>query len=375
MQARAFEPALERANRVSVHMPVQAMLARAKAAWTTRHVDLGNATRLIEEACPQAGDLVLARVERLGQHGGLQLASGRRATLFEGDAIVVCYGNRYAPDQFEAEVPEDLGPCDLAAAGGIASQVRRQHARMRAPTRLTPLGLLADCHGQALNLRRFRMGSRGAGAAVVRASVPVITVVGTSMNAGKTTSAAALIRGLTAAGMRVGAAKLTGTGACGDTQLMEDAGAAAVVDFVDAGLATTFRAPLPEVEAASHWLVDALLARDVDVIVAEIADGLLQRETAALLESAAFTRRVSGVVFTSGDAIGAVAGTEWLERRGLRVLALSGVMTASPLAVREAVGATRAPVLDRSALTSVSGAMQVYAAAATEAAFANRACA
>ena len=45
---------------------------------------------------------------------------------------------------------------------------------------------------------------------------PVLIVAGTAMNAGKTTAAARLIKGLQRAGLRVGAAKVTGTGAGGD---------------------------------------------------------------------------------------------------------------------------------------------------------------
>ena len=87
-------------------------LARAKSAYTTRRVDFAKATRLIASGVrPRAGDLVLARVERIGQHGRIELANGRRAQMHVGDEIIVCYGARYAPDQFEAYVPDDLDTC------------------------------------------------------------------------------------------------------------------------------------------------------------------------------------------------------------------------------------------------------------------------
>lgn len=98
-------------------------LARAKFAYTTRHVRSEVIGSLVAgRVSPQPGDLVLARVDELGSHNKLELIDGRRATLFEQDEIVVCCGNRYAPDQFEAEVLGDLGPCDLAAAGGAAAR-------------------------------------------------------------------------------------------------------------------------------------------------------------------------------------------------------------------------------------------------------------
>jgi len=96
---------------------------------------------------------VLAAIESIGQHARIEQRDGRRATLFPGDEVVVAYGHRYAPDQFEAAIPEDLGPCELVAAGGVAARVQSAHGRMSEATRLTPVGLLADGAGRRLNVR------------------------------------------------------------------------------------------------------------------------------------------------------------------------------------------------------------------------------
>ena len=98
------------------------VLRRASWAFTTRRVR-GPVSGLLDGAArPTAGDLVLARVDALGHHGALQLVDGRRRTLFPGDTIVAAYGNRYAPNQFEAVVPESLEPCQLVAGGGVAGR-------------------------------------------------------------------------------------------------------------------------------------------------------------------------------------------------------------------------------------------------------------
>lgn len=324
-------------------VPVEsARVLQAKRSYTTHRVDLSVARRLVTaDLAPKAGDLVLARVARIGQHGGLQLPNGRRATLFVDDEIVVTYGNRYAPDQFEARVPDHLGPCHLVAGGGIAAEARAWHSRMKRPTEIVPIGLLADAAGHPVNLASFRLADEN----ITPARLPcVIAVVGTSMNAGKTTSAAHLIRGLVRRGLRVGAAKVTGTGAMGDVALMTDAGAHCVVDFTDFGYASTYRLPHADVERILRQAV-VHLSHGADAIVLEIADGLYQEETAALLKSATFRRLVTGLVFAAADAMGAAAGIEWLEQRGLPVLAVSGALTASPLGVEEASRATHLPVL------------------------------
>ena len=169
------------------------------------------------------------------------------------------------------------------------------------------------------------------------------------MNAGKTTTAANLIKGLVKANVKVGAAKVTGTGAGGDRWTLVDAGASPALDFTDAGYASTYRVPPLQVENILIQLCSHLTVEGVEFIVLEIADGLFQEETGRLLASPAFAALVDGIVFAAGDALGALAGVEWLRRRHLPVLAVSGLLTASPLASREAA-ATGLPVISQSRL-------------------------
>lgn len=319
----------------------------AKVSYTARRVPLGRAVGLLGGAlAPRSGDVLLARVTRVRQHTRLELTGGRRAHLHVGDEIVVCYGNRYAPDQFEAVVPSDLEPCHLVAAGGIAGRCLTRSSAIKPATEILPLGLLVDAAGRRLNLADWALPR-----AVLGATKPLtLAVVGTTMNAGKTTCAGHLVRGLAASGLRVGAAKLTGTGAGGDRWFLQDAGAQPVLDFTDAGVASTYRLSPSRVEEIASSLLGHLAREGVDAAVLEIADGLLQSETARLLESPGFVQHVDGIIFASGDAMGAAAGVLWLRERALPVLAISGALTQSPLAVREAETATNLPVLDMAAL-------------------------
>jgi len=189
----------------------------------------------------------------------------------------------------------------------------------------------------------------------------VITVVGTAMNAGKTTTAAHLIKGLSRSGMKVGAAKLTGTGAGGDRWLMSDAGAMEVVDFTDAGFASTYRtATLPQLERIQSQLMAHLRNIGSEAIVLEIADGLFQQETAMLLESPLFKANIDAVIFAAGDAMGACGGADWLHQRNLPVVALSGCVSASPLAAREAQHITGLPVLGLDELSAADITVQLF---------------
>ncbi|MFC4562524.1 DUF1611 domain-containing protein [Nocardiopsis mangrovi] len=316
--------------------------AALKVSYTARALDGARPRHLLTgpEVRPRHGDLVVAAVTEIGRHTRLESPAGRRVHLYPGDEVVVAYAARYAPDQFEAEPPADLRPCDLVAAGGIAAQVLSARSDVAAPTRLAPVGLVADAAGSVVNIADLA----GPEAPRPLHGVPTIAVTGTSMNAGKTTTGAMLVRGLTAAGHRVGAAKVTGTGAGGDRWMFHDAGAVAALDFTDAGLATTYRAPLDRITAAARTLHDRLVVGGADIVVLEVADGILQPETAALLHRDGLGAMVDTWVFAAGDAAGAVYGRERLRAAGLPVAAVSGRITSSPLAAREAAERLDVPV-------------------------------
>jgi len=313
---------------------VDSRIGDAKRAYITRRFDLGRAACLLNGAGlrPRAGDLTLAAVRRLGHHKKLEGVDGRRQKLYAGDEILVCCGTRYASDQFEAVLPEALGPCELVAAGGIAAQVRSRHGSTRQPTALELIGLVADRAGRRLNLQGFSV-PWGAPEPVHRPHV--IAVIGTAMNAGKTTTAATLVRGLTRSGHRVGIGKVTGTGAGPDRWAYLDAGAHQVLDFSDFGFASTYLLEASRITSLFGAIHRTLAMVAPDVIILEIADGVLFEETAALVTSKTFGTTVDSLLLAGADALGIVGATNWLRAHGRIPSALAGVFTSSPLAVRE----------------------------------------
>lgn len=311
-------------------------MKKAKRAFATRRVAASHMRTLITGSLqPVAGDLVLARIDKLGNHSRLELINGRKAIMFPGDEIIICYGNRYAPDQFEAVIGPDLGPCDLVAGGGIAACELSRHDRMLAPTKITPLGLIGDKFGRRLNVWDYKVSSDD-----LRPSLPIVLSLGTSMNAGKTLTATSLVRGFKRAGLKVAALKITGTGSGGDTWIVRDAGADIVLDFTDAGFATTYLAPVELIEKGAFRLLNHAAENGCDVAVIEIADGLQQKETAELILAESFRSMALGTIFASYDAMGAKYGVDTLRAAGHKVLAISGRIGRSPLGVREAEEAT-----------------------------------
>jgi len=329
-----------------------------KFAYTTRYLPPGHVAGMTIEGQPRSGDVVVARVVEIGQHKRLECADSRKATLFPGDEIVVCFANRYAPAQFEAVVPESLGVCDLVAAGGVAATALSWHVDKGEPTVIDVLGYATDATGRRINLEDHRVVDRCNQVAPAHADRPyTIVVAGTSMDSGKTTSAAGIIKGLVAGGLSVGAAKVTGTGAGGDVWLMADAGARPVVDFTAIGMASTYLMGHERIVDSFVCLHDHLRSSGVDVAVIEIADGLFLSDTADLLAADALRSRCDGVVFAAGDAAGAQNGVSMLRSLDLEVLAVSGLLTASPLATREAQSCLDVPVLALPELWSADHAL------------------
>ena len=336
-------------------------LAQAKTAFTCRRVPSSDLHTLITEGAPRPGDLVLARVVRKRQHPRIELPSGRKASLFVGDEVVVSYGNRYASDQFEGIVPDDLAPCHLVASGGVAARAVQRSRLVRPATEIEPIGLLGNAAGVPVNLASYALEP------VASDRHPVcLAVIGSSMNAGKTTSAARLVRAFRDAGQGVGAAKITGTGSGGDYWKLTDAGARPVLDFTDAGHVSTYKVPVPELCRVAESLVTTIAAAGCDVIVLEIADGVFQRETAGLLCSPSLQRLVDGFLLAVTDSMSAAAGVSWLERQRLPLLALCGTLTRSPLAAQEAIDATGVPVLGLRELGSADVARCLLAGAQSD---------
>jgi hypothetical protein len=288
---------------------------------------------------PASGDLVLARVDELGKQRRIELTDGRRAHLFPGDEVVVCFGNRYAPDQYEGLIGEDLSSCDLVAAGGIASCEVTRNERMIPSTRITPLGLIADAAGNRLNLKDFAVN-----APAPAKPIKVVLSLGTSMNAGKTFTSTSLVRGLKGAGFRVAAIKATGTGAGNDLWIVRDAGADVVLDFTDGGLASTYLIPLEDIAASTRRLINSAAQQGCEVAVVEVADGLQHLETADVIQAQDLWADCVGVVFAAYDSMGAKCGVDMLKAAGHNVLAISGRLTQSPLMMRETQRSTGLPV-------------------------------
>ncbi|HEY2204425.1 MAG TPA: DUF1611 domain-containing protein [Pseudonocardia sp.] len=315
-------------------------LSAAKWGYVTRRV-ADRAEALVGEAVrpPRLGDFVVATVETVGEHDHLEDPYGRRMRLYPGDVVVGSYGNRYATDFYEGYLPAPGDEVHLLTAGGLIGTVASAHSSRGLPTTLEVVGPLTDADGDPRSTEDVAVDPP----APARPELGTIVVVGSAMNAGKTTATSAIVRGLSKAGLRVGAGKVTGSGSGKDHWAYLDAGAAAVTDFLDFGMPSTFGYPTERLIATMASIRDRLVAGGAAVVVLEVADGVLQEETRALAST--LPGFADQVVLAVGDALGGVAGIGVLAELNVPVRCVTGLVTASPLASREAAEATGLPVL------------------------------
>lgn len=311
--------------------------SRTKVAYTTHIVPpqvLHAATPL--QAPPQIGDLVVAEVLQIGNHKRIEDIHGAQMGLFEGDLIAGAWGNRYATDQYEGYVPQEVvDTCDLLSAGGVCGQLASAHSSMPTPTRLRVVGAVSDREGQIVNLHTWGLQSRPA-----MHQVPIIMVVGASMNAGKTTTVGTLVRSLRRAGQSVTAIKATGTASSKDGRYFQSCGADRMLTFIDAGYPSTYMLDHAALFDAYMSLVAHAQADRPDAIVVEIADGIFQRETKMLLDDPRFRETIDHLFFATGDSLSAAYGVRTLQDYGLPLRGISGAITQSPLAMQEAEAAS-----------------------------------
>ncbi|MHC4948532.1 MAG: hypothetical protein ACYTG1_09750 [Planctomycetota bacterium] len=299
------------------------------------------------DKAPEVGDLVYGRVTTLGFHAFLENVHGRIHKIHDGSRAVFVYGNRYAPDHYEGLVPDEpMTHVDLLARSGVVGVVTGKNTLIQDPTRVRVLGYVCDEEGNVVNTTRSPLIVPRTEAKRPRRA-RMILVVGTAMNSGKSLAAVACCWALSSVGHSVRASKITGTASLKDILAMNDAGASVYNDFTHFGYPSTYMLPRDDLlrifnhtdlrygnESKNYWVV-------------ELADGILQRETALLLASDDVTQRIHRLIFCAADALGCVGGLRVLDERfGLVPDAISGVLSSSPLARRELAEFTDAPVFD-----------------------------
>lgn len=298
---------------------------------------------------PKVGDVGIFEIIKIGKHKTVEDVDKRNSRIIPNDLMMAAFGNRYATAQFEGYVPDNCNEeLHIIGAGGIVGVVHSMHYRFIdiGPTTIRLVGLVKDHFGNIMNTKLNQQINMTSFSGAAATETKVILSVGSSMDSGKTTSAAYMVNGLKNAGYKVAFIKLTGTAYTKDCDLNYDLGADITADFSDFGFPSTYLCDESELLDLYESLLQKVNTIRPDYTVMEIADGLYQRETTMLLTNPQFKETVHSVIFSAGDSLAAINGSNNLTSWGLTPFVLSGLFTASPLLINEVKNNSILPVLN-----------------------------
>ena len=304
-----------------------------KIASVTLNCQLPREVKLGREFPCQEGDVVAVRIRnRKSTYNQLELTTGRFSLLKTGDVLAGALGHRRALMGYAGHLPDKLAVGDvihLLNIGGCLGVCTSSNPDVGPPFEGEVLGqvlhfpYLGERIGVPANIRQNaqpltdRLDLQG---------VPVIAVVGTCMNSGKTFACTSLIQELARARLKVHAAKATGVSLRRDVLAMADAGARETMIFTDLGVVTTQRDNAP---ALTRSMLSRLAESAPDVIVLELGDGLMgDYGVDAILAAEDIRQVLSAVVLAANDPVGAWGGLRQLtERFDLETAVVTGPAT------------------------------------------------
>lgn len=305
---------------------------------------------------PIAGDVAVFKVKEIGKHKNLQCVGGNNRYIIPGDLIMATFGNRYATEQMEGKIPDSYQTTyHILGQGGAIGVLEEMHQKFEliGPTTLSLVGYVVDENGNVINTKNihkvfntFKLSETN--------DPKIIFSLGTSMDSGKTTSAAFLANGLKKANKKVAYIKLTGTVYTKDRNFVKDYGADVCIDFSDFGFPSTYMCSTHELKSLLANTLKYVNQFSPDYVIIEIADGLLQRETWSLIHNKTILESVYGVIFSSMDSMSAIAGAKLLSDLNYHVIGVTGLFTTSPLLVNEVKLKSNYPVLTSNELTSAN---------------------
>ncbi len=317
-----------------------------KIASVTKSVALKREVRLSATIPCEEGIVIAVRVlTDKSVYNQIELPSGRMAQVKRGDIVAGCLGHRHALFGYSGRIPERLAPGDvvhLLNLGGVLGICDSVNPDLGKPFECEVLGavlsfpVLGERIGRPARIGGERLPEKPA---LDLKGIPVVAIVGSCMNCGKTAAACAMVREFAHQGLRIDGLKATGVSLRRDILALEDAGARATAIFTDLGVVSTTAANSAQ---ATRMLLSRLAAQNADaahrpdLIVLELGDGLLGAYGVdAILADPDLRAAFTAVVLAANDPVAAWGGIELLRRDyGIEPVAVTGPATDNAVGVR-----------------------------------------
>lgn len=218
------------------------------------------------------GDYVACKIINAGGESlKLELPNGRMRGVIAGESLIGTFGERFATLEATGSwrnVTNDQKMSVLTGAG-LLGKLTSKSIFIPKMIRVAYTGH-ACRRGEKLTMDSFVKSEE-----TVPFDTPVILFVGTSMSAGKTTSARIVTNIFKQAGYRVVGAKLTGAGRFKDILAFKDVGADKILDFVDVGLPSSI-CPKEIYRTKLEEMLSRIAFEKADVAIIEIGASPLE---------------------------------------------------------------------------------------------------
>ncbi|SFS82918.1 hypothetical protein SAMN04487906_1776 [Zhouia amylolytica] len=181
----------------------------------------------------ETGDYVACKIIDIGKPSAqLELTNGRMRGVMGGEVLIGALGLRHATLEATGSWKEvtDDGIMHVLTSGGLLGKLTSRSMFMSALITMEYLGHLSRNH------HKIVMNDFIKPVSTKEFNIPVVLFTGTSMSAGKTTSARIVTKIFKENGLKVLGAKIAGAGRYKDILAIKDVGADTIIDFVDAGL-------------------------------------------------------------------------------------------------------------------------------------------
>ncbi len=298
-------------------------LQLSKITSVVRRLNLSHSVEIGPDITAVEGQVVAVEVlEERGTNNVLEHASGRLGRAVKGDVIPAAFGKRRALREYSSDIPTRAKAGDvlyLTCESGVIGEISGLNEEWGVPLKVKLLGSIL-VNGRPANLKQWAVRAP----ARLSHSAPIVAVVGTCMDCGKTTAIVELVKQQAALDCKVAFVKLTGVAFMQDPLRVLDSGAASILDFVDAGLPSTCGSPEAALTSALRVLNEINQSKP-DLIVAEFGDGLIgEYHVSHLLSAPEIKQHLAAILVGANDIVGAWGALQLLDSFGLMPTLITG---------------------------------------------------
>lgn len=291
--------------------------------------------------CREGAVMIVRALGERKVYGEMELPSGRLAKVVSGNILAGVLGARQALHGYMGQVPATCKVGDvihLLNIGGVMGTCTSASNALGAPIPCQVIGQ-AMRNGELLNIKNFGLPPCDSLSAD---GPPLLLVMGTCMNSGKTYAAGEIIRLLSFSGVRIAAGKLSGVAALRDTLAMSDNGAISTGSFLECGLPSTVNEQ--NLDAVARAVISKLEKASPELIVLELGDGVIGGyHLDSILKDPSILRRTKARVLCANDLVGAWGGVKFLDPLGHAPQVVSGPVTDNDVGTNYITGQMNIP--------------------------------